>query len=472
MRPALAFPFNDPDGRIFHHLQVILPDLKAHFERAYICPPLPTWKHVDHMEQLQGDDFFTVFQIDRELQIGDHFAHLYRRAADAAHLDQVIHLCFLDRLAFALEGKYRDAFLADIDSLSTVEVPLIFQRSPTAWETHPQNYRELEGIVTTVGRNLFERDLDYAWCHIAVRAGQLREIMPLVKNPDLSMVAEMILYLQHNIHTRDVDWLAWEDPFILGREPTVLKHERQSSLTETHKRLSYVLPMVQTLMRFSQAESMKKGLKVEQPINSHHPKSMDWTREIFSLSQSGLTYSGNQYDIERYKRLQQIAAEMIASQSEISKEAVLDSFSMQAGYITPKVDVRGAVVRDGKILLIQERADEMWAMPGGWADLGNSPASVAEREVWEESGFRVRAEKVVAVIDANRIEPMEFYHAYKIIFLCKLLDGEPRTSHETLAVDFFDPNHLPPLSVYRTNEAMLQEVYAHVEDPDRPTAFD
>jgi ADP-ribose pyrophosphatase YjhB (NUDIX family) len=207
-------------------------------------------------------------------------------------------------------------------------------------------------------------------------------------------------------------------------------------------------------------------------MNHQTPQWFAWAQEIFSLSQSGLTYSGNEYDIERYKRLQEITAEMIASQSRISKESVLDSFSMQAGYITPKVDVRGAVMRDGKVLLIQERADGNWAMPGGWADLGNSPASVAEREVWEESGFRVKAEKVVAVIDANRIEPLEFYHAYKIIFLCSLLDGDPRTSYETLAVDFFDPNHLPPLSVYRTNEAMLQEVFAHMSDPGRPTAFD
>lgn len=202
------------------------------------------------------------------------------------------------------------------------------------------------------------------------------------------------------------------------------------------------------------------------------PQWMDWAREILSLSQSGLTYSKNEYDLERYKRLQEITAEMIASQSQLAKESVLESFSMQAGYITPKVDVRGAVVREGRILLIQERADSRWAMPGGWADLGNSPASVAEREVWEESGFRVKAEKLVAVLDANRIEPFEFYHAYKLIFLCRLLEGEPRTSHETLAVDFFDLAHLPPLSLYRTNEAMLQEVLAHLENPNRPTLFD
>lgn len=201
-------------------------------------------------------------------------------------------------------------------------------------------------------------------------------------------------------------------------------------------------------------------------------KWMDWAREIFSLSQAGLAYSKNEFDLARYKRLQEITAEMLESQSDLPKQSVLESFSMQAGYATPKIDVRGAVVREGKILLIQERTDGKWAMPGGWADLGDAPASVAEREVWEESGYRVKAEKVVAVLDANRIQPMEFYHAFKIIFLCRLMGGEPRTSNETSAVDFFDANELPPLSKYRTNEAMLREVFAHVKDPGRRTAFD
>jgi len=207
-------------------------------------------------------------------------------------------------------------------------------------------------------------------------------------------------------------------------------------------------------------------------MNINQPKWIEWAREIFSLSQAGLTYSGNEFDIERYRRLQEITAEMIASQSNLSKESVLESFAMQAGYITPKVDVRGAVIRENKILLIQERMDERWAMPGGWADLGDTPATVAEREVWEESGYHVKAEKLIAVLDANRIEPMEFYHAFKLIFLCRLIDGEPQTSHETLAVDFFDLQELPPLSLYRTNEEMVQEVFAHVNDPDRRTLFD
>ncbi len=257
MRPALAFPFNDPDGKLFHHLQAILPDLKRYFEHLYICPPLSTQQHIDHMRQLQADDFITIFPEDHDLRIGESFACLYQRAAEKAPAEQLIHLCFLDRLSFALEGKYREAFLADIDSLSVSDVPLIFQRSELAWRTHPQNYRELEGIVTTVGRNLFGKELDYAWCHIAVQAGQLREIMPFVKNPDLSMVAEMIFYLQEKIQTRDVDWLAWEDPFILERDPAELKQARESSLAETHKRLAYAIPMIATLTRLSRTETNK-----------------------------------------------------------------------------------------------------------------------------------------------------------------------------------------------------------------------
>jgi hypothetical protein len=251
MRPALAFPFNDPDGTMFHHLQAILPDLKSHFERAYLCPPLSTQKHSEHMQLLRSEDFFTVFPADREMQIGEHFAYLYQRAAQTAAPEQILHLCYLDRLAFALEGEHRDPFLQDIDSLSVDNVPLIFQRSQRAWETHPRNYRELETMVTTVGRNLFGKELDYAWCHLVVRAGELHEIMPLVKNQDLSMVAEMIFYLQADVQTRAVDWLAWEDPFILSRDPMALKRERENSRIETNKRLNYVIPMIETLTRLS-----------------------------------------------------------------------------------------------------------------------------------------------------------------------------------------------------------------------------
>jgi ADP-ribose pyrophosphatase YjhB (NUDIX family) len=207
-------------------------------------------------------------------------------------------------------------------------------------------------------------------------------------------------------------------------------------------------------------------------MDEENPKLLRWARQLYTISQAGLTYCENEYDLERYHQLGEMAAEMIASQSDLSVKDVLHSFSMQSGYATPKIDVRGAVIRDGKVLLIQERADGRWAMPGGWADIGDTPAETVGREVWEESGFKVSVDKVIAVIDANHVAPLEFYHAYKIIFLCSILEGQPQTSHETLAVGFFGPDELPPLSLARTNLTMLNEVFAHDGDPDRRTAFD
>ncbi|MBI5842882.1 MAG: NUDIX hydrolase N-terminal domain-containing protein [Chloroflexi bacterium] len=127
------------------------------------------------------------------------------------------------------------------------------------------------------------------------------------------------------------------------------------------------------------------------------PKWLELARELYSISQSGLTYCKNEYDLHSYRRLQEISAGIIAAQSELSRETVLQTFSMQAGYATPKIDVRGAVMKDGKILLVQEKADGKWAMPGGWADIGDVPSEMVEREVLEESGFKVDASKVIAV---------------------------------------------------------------------------
>jgi len=202
------------------------------------------------------------------------------------------------------------------------------------------------------------------------------------------------------------------------------------------------------------------------------PQWLELARELQAMAQTGLTYTQNDYDIHRYQRLLEISAEITARYTSLEKEPILERFSIQSGYATPKVDVRGAIVRDGKILLVQEKVDGNWSMPGGWADVGDLPSATAEREVWEESGFKAKAEKVIAVYDANRMPPMELFHAYKIIFLCSILDGEPTPSDETTAVDFFDPDHLPPLSSERTNERMVREVFAHVADRGRATAFD
>lgn len=203
------------------------------------------------------------------------------------------------------------------------------------------------------------------------------------------------------------------------------------------------------------------------------PRWLAWARELQALGQIGLTYSTNEYDTERYERLSEIAAEIVQGHTGLAQEAVLEDFRVQPGYATPKVDVRGAAVRDGKILLVQEGWDGRWCMPGGWADVGDLPSAAVEREVWEESGFRVVARKVVGVYDANRDGvPIEFYHAYKIVFWCQITGGQARPSHETPAVAFFSFDDLPPLSSPRTDERHLVEVRAHLQDPTRLPAFD
>jgi hypothetical protein len=251
MRPAIVLPYHDPDGLQFPHLQAVLPDLKGHFEHAYLCPSASTMRRADLVQRLRSDPFFTIFPFEADLPIGDHFAHLYREAARVAPPEQVLHLCFPDRLFFALETEHRASFLADVDALKPVDLPLIFHRSPAAWATHPRNYLRLEGFVTQIGETLFGKTLDHAWCHVVDGAGELGRVMAKATRSDLSLIAEMILHMQDHIHTRDVDWLAWEDPFLLGRDPDELRRERESSLAETEKRLSYVLPMVDLLTRFA-----------------------------------------------------------------------------------------------------------------------------------------------------------------------------------------------------------------------------
>jgi ADP-ribose pyrophosphatase YjhB (NUDIX family) len=207
--------------------------------------------------------------------------------------------------------------------------------------------------------------------------------------------------------------------------------------------------------------------------NDNSPQWLKWAREIQSLSQTGLAFAINDYDKQRYTRLAELAAEITDSFTNLKSEDIATVFMNQPGYATPKIDVRSAVIRDGEILLVQEKTDERWAMPGGWADVGDYPGNVAERETEEESGYLVKAKKVIGVFDANRTgRTVQFFHAFKIIFMCDLIGGEARTSDETIDVGFFSLQNLPPLSQNRTNDKFLNEVKLHLEDPNRATYFD
>lgn len=201
-----------------------------------------------------------------------------------------------------------------------------------------------------------------------------------------------------------------------------------------------------------------------------------WTlaRKLQAVAQTGLTYATGDYDRERYQTVSDLAAELLALQCATPPATFRQLFAQQDGYATPKVDVRAAVFRDGKVLLVREASDGLWTMPGGWADVNNSPTEAVEREAFEESGFRVKARKLAAVYDRARHphEPPFPFHIYKLFFLCEIVGGASATSAETLAVDFFAPDVLPPLSLTRIVPSQVLRLFEHARNPSMPTDFD
>lgn len=204
------------------------------------------------------------------------------------------------------------------------------------------------------------------------------------------------------------------------------------------------------------------------------PKWLDWSRRLAAISQSGLTYSDNHYEIERYRAIGDIAAEMMAAGGDMEKVVLAELFSREAGYATPKVDVRGAAFRDDTILLVKESIDGLWTLPGGFADVGDSPSEAVEREVVEESGFEVRTTKLCALYDRNKHphKPSFPFHLYKMFFLCQITGGEPKTSPETEAVEFFKETEIPPLSQGRVLPQQIKRMFQYYRDPSLPTDFD
>jgi ADP-ribose pyrophosphatase YjhB (NUDIX family) len=204
------------------------------------------------------------------------------------------------------------------------------------------------------------------------------------------------------------------------------------------------------------------------------PNWLAWAKRLAALAQNGLTYSDNEYEIDRYNQIRQIAAEMMATGFTIDAKTFLDLFSREQGYATPKVDVRGAAFRDNKILLVKEKVDDAWTLPGGWADPCQSPSEAVAREVIEESGFEVRVVKLAAVYDRSKhphLPPMPF-HLYKLFFLCEITGGAPTESHETTGVEFFAEDRIPPLSISRTLPFQIARMFEHYRNWALPTDFD
>jgi ADP-ribose pyrophosphatase YjhB (NUDIX family) len=200
---------------------------------------------------------------------------------------------------------------------------------------------------------------------------------------------------------------------------------------------------------------------------------LGWIQQLQALAHNGLTYAENPYDIERYEKLRDLAVEMAAAQTDTDPQVIQNLFAGEKGYTTPKIDVRGVVFRSDTILLVQEKTDGLWSLPGGWADIGNAPSEAVEREIREESGYEARAVKLLAVYDRNRHahDPYPF-HAYKLFFLCDLIGGEARLSHETAGVGFFAADAMPSLSTTRVTARQIARFFVHRQNPDLPTDFD
>jgi ADP-ribose pyrophosphatase YjhB (NUDIX family) len=203
-------------------------------------------------------------------------------------------------------------------------------------------------------------------------------------------------------------------------------------------------------------------------------KWLQWSRRLQALAQNGLTYCKDPYDEQRYNELRGIAAEIMAAGAGLNESAsVLEGFKFEEGYATPKIDIRAAVFDDEKILLVKERSDGLWTLPGGWADVGDSPSLAAIREVKEESGFDVAVKKLAAVYDRDKHEhPPIQHHVFKLFFLCELRGGTAAESVETSGVDFFAEGNLPPLSLTRVIEPQIHHMFEHHRNPALPTSFD
>ncbi|HET9368170.1 MAG TPA: NUDIX hydrolase [Candidatus Udaeobacter sp.] len=197
-----------------------------------------------------------------------------------------------------------------------------------------------------------------------------------------------------------------------------------------------------------------------------------WVRRLQSIAQNGRNYSKNEFDLQRYQQVEDVAAEIAARYSDGELQSIKAMFGRETGPATPKIDVRAAVISENKILLVKERGDG-WTLPGGWVDPGESPSEAAVRETKEESGYDVNAVRLMAIYDRDRQgHPPCPFHVYKLIFLCELAGGSARTSLETDAVSFYSEEELPALSESRILSPQVKRAFAFARDPNLPADFD
>ncbi|HTL20565.1 MAG TPA: NUDIX hydrolase [Steroidobacteraceae bacterium] len=200
---------------------------------------------------------------------------------------------------------------------------------------------------------------------------------------------------------------------------------------------------------------------------------LEWARQVQAIAQNGLAFTHDPFDRERYTQLTELVALLLARELEMPIDAARALWSDEQGYATPKVDVRGGVFIESRVLLVRERSDGRWTLPGGWVDVNDAPSEAVAREILEESGYQARPVKLAALLDKNRHpHPAGVHHIYKLFFLCELTGGAAAVSAETDAAEFFPLQALPPLSTGRVLATQIERLYQHHLDPSLPTDFD
>lgn len=202
-------------------------------------------------------------------------------------------------------------------------------------------------------------------------------------------------------------------------------------------------------------------------------KWLDIAKEMQSIAQAGLEYSGNPYDIDRYRQLRELSIKIVHEYSQTPMQKIRELFANETGYQTPKVDVRAVVFHKGKILMIRERIDDKWSLPGGWADVGYSPFEIASKEVWEEAGIKVDPKRLLAVFDKTKhTHPPDAYHVYKLFILCRYVDGDLNPGFETSDAKWFSRNKIPELSTPRITIEQIQSMFEYYDNPKKDILCD
>jgi ADP-ribose pyrophosphatase YjhB (NUDIX family) len=203
------------------------------------------------------------------------------------------------------------------------------------------------------------------------------------------------------------------------------------------------------------------------------PDWLRWVKRLQAIAQEGLTYTRDGYDLGRYEQLREIAAEILAAHSTGDLQDARALLELETGPATPKVDARAAVFRGSEILLVKEPDDSGWSVPGGWADVGETASESAVREVREESGYLVRAVRLISAYDRDRQSHTPLpYHVYRLVFLCEILERTPARAVEGEGVGFFGEDELPELSLSRVTPGQIRRFFEHQRRPDLPADFD